>query len=197
MVKEHKNYGEDLNNLYEEIDVLKEEVHDVYDLRYDDSEHYDLPVFEYEGAEYAVGDDDMADSAAWDQVDNLIDEIGYEGFTPGFADYYIDGDLVADDFEEMFWDNMHDSPEDYLDEDDDTEMTDEAKEQVEAMDEQVGEYQNELEETTNESDREYLIGQIEAIAEAKEDTLQDEDNYEYTEEAKENYVNGRMGRCKT
>ena len=31
-----------------------------------------MPVFEYEGAEYAVGDDTiMADEAAWDQVDNF------------------------------------------------------------------------------------------------------------------------------
>ena len=187
-----QDYGEDLNNLYEEIDVLKEEVHDVYDLRYDDSEHYDLPVFEYEGMEFAVGDDEMADSAAWDQVDNLIDEIGYEGFTPGFADYYIDGDLVADDFYELFWDDMHDSPEDYLDEDDDTELTGEAKDQLEAMDEQMGEYQEELEDGPDESRDEYLVGQIKAIEEAKQEIEEDEDNYEYTEEAKENYVEGRL-----
>ena len=114
-----QDYGQDLDNLEEEIEVLKEEAHDIYDLRYDDYDHYGLPVFEYEGAEYAVGSDNMADEAGWDQVDNLIDDIGYGGFTEGFMDWYVDGDAVADDFEDYFWDDMNENPEDYLDEDDD------------------------------------------------------------------------------
>ena len=31
-----QDYGEDLNNLEEELDVLKEEAHDIYDIRYDE-----------------------------------------------------------------------------------------------------------------------------------------------------------------
>tara|TARA_R110002020_G_scaffold190204_4_gene389714 strand:- start:8670 stop:10487 length:1818 start_codon:yes stop_codon:yes gene_type:complete len=187
-----QDYGQDLNNLEEEITVLQEEAHDIYDLRYDEYDHYDLPVFEYEGAEYAVGDDQMADDAAWDQIDNLIDDIGFQGFSPGFMEYYIDEDAVADDFEDMFYEDMEEAPEDYLDEVDDTELSYEAKEQIEAIDEQIGEHQEELEETSNESDREYLVGQIEALEETKEDMLEDIDNYDFTQEAKDRYVEGRM-----
>jgi len=122
-----QDYGMDLNNLYEEIDVLKEEAHDVYDLRWDDYNHYDMPIFEYGGEEYAVGTDQMADDSAWDQVDSLIDDIGYNGFSEGFAEWYVDADRVADDFYDMFWEDMYDNPEDYLDEDDDTELTSDAK----------------------------------------------------------------------
>ena len=187
-----QEYGEDLNNLEEEIDVLQAESHDIYDLRWDGYDHYGLPVFEYEGAEYAVGDDQMAYDAAYDNIDNLIDDIGFQGFSEGFMEYYIDEDAVADDFEDYFWDEIEENPEDYLDEDEDTELTYTAKEQLEAMDEQIGEYKEELEEITNESDREYLIDQIEALEESKQDTLDDEDNYEYTQEAKDAYVEGRM-----
>ena len=46
-----QDYGQDLNNLEEEIDeLLKEEAHDVYDIRWDEYYHYGLPVFEYEGS---------------------------------------------------------------------------------------------------------------------------------------------------
>ena len=187
-----QDYGQDLNNLEEEITVLQEEAHDIYDLRYDEYDHYDLPVFEYDGAEYAVGDEQMVDDAAWDQVDNLIDEIGYQGFTQGFMEYYIDEDAVADDFYDMFYEDMEEAPEDYLDEVDDTELSYEAKEQIEAIDEQIGEHQEELEETSNESDREYLVSQIEALEETKEDMLEDIDNYDFTQEAKDRYIEGRM-----
>ena len=187
-----QDYGMDLNNLYEEIDVLKEESHDVYDLKYDDYDHYELPVFEYEGAEYAVGDDQMADDAGWDNVDNLIDDIGFQGFSEGFMEYYIDADAVAEEFEEMFWDDMSESPEDYLDEDDDRELDSDVKLAIEKIEELIGEFQEELEETDDESDEEELVTKIEDLEIEIEDLTQDEDNYEYTEEAKENYVRERL-----
>jgi len=187
-----QDYGEDLNNLEEEIDVLKEEGHDIYDIRYDEMDHYDMPVFEYGGAEYAVGDDDMADSAAWDQVDNLIDDVGYEGFREGFMDWYIDGDLVADDFYDTFWEDMHDNPEDFLDEDDDRELDSDVIAEIEKIEEVIGEFQEELDETDDEMDREELEIKIEDLAEEIEDMRQDDDNYDWSEEAKENYVENRM-----
>jgi len=187
-----QDYGEDLNNLQEEIKVLKEEAHDIYEIRYDDYDHYDLPVFEYDGMEFAIGDDQMADDAAWEQVENLIDDIGFNGFSEGFAEWYIDGDLVADDFESMFWDEMYDAPEDYLDEDDDKELELEVKKNIEKIDEVIGEFTEELEETEDERDREELEAKIEDLEIEKEDLIEDEDNYEFTEEAKDNYVYHRM-----
>ena len=190
-----QDYGEDLNNLYEEIDVLKAEAHDIYDLRYDEYDHYEMPVFEYEGAEYAVGDDQMADDAGWAQVDNLIDDIGFAGFSEGFMEWYLDADAVADEFDQYFWDDMEESPEDYLDEDDDTELTYEAKEQIKAIDEEIGELQEELEEfdeVDGGREEEDIVERIDELEAHKEDILEDEDNYEYTDEAKESYVSSRL-----
>ena len=187
-----QDYGQDLDNLEEEIEVLKEEAHDIYDLRYDDVDHYNLPIFEYEGMEFAIGDDEMADSAAWDQVDNLIDDIGFGGFSEGFMDWYVDGDIVADDFYDMFWEDMHDSPEDYLDEDSDRELDSDIKAEIEKIEEMIGNFQEELDETDDEMEEEELLIKIEDLEIEMEDLIEDEDNYEYTEEAKENYVESRM-----
>ena len=187
-----QDYGQDLDNLEEELEVLKEEAHDIYDLRYEDSDHYGLPVFEYEGGEYAVGDDEMADSASWDQLDNLIDDIGYQGFTEGFMDWYVDGDAVADDFEDYFWDDMSENPEDYLDEDDDTVLNPSAKVEIEKIEEIIGELQEELEETNDEGEEEELLTKIEDLEIQMEDIREDEDNWDWSDEAKENYVESRL-----
>ena len=190
-----QDYGQDLDSLEEEIDVLKEEAHDIYDIRYDEYDHYEMPVFEYEGAEYAVGDDTMADEAGWDQVDNLIDDIGFAGFSEGFAEYYIDADAVANDFEEYFWDDMNDNPEDFLDEDDDTELTSEAKDTLNTIDEEIGELQEQLEEfdeVDGGREEEEIVERINELEANKEGILEDEDNYEYTEGAKDSYVNERL-----
>ena len=187
-----QDYGQDLDNLEEEIAVLKEEAHDIYDLRYEDVDHYGLPVFEYEGAEYAIGDDEMADSAAWDQIDNLIDDIGYQGFTEGFMDWYVDGDAVADDFEDYFWDDMNENPEDHLDEDDDRVLNSDAKVEIEKIEEIIGEFQEELEETNDEGEEEELLTKIEDLEIEMEDIRDDEDNWDWSDEAKENYVESRL-----
>ncbi len=187
-----QDYGEDLTNLEEEITILKEEAHDIYDIRWDGFDHYGLPSFEYGGAEYAVGEDQMADDAAFDQIDNLIDDIGFGGFSEGFYEYYIDGDLVAEDFEDMFWNDMYDNPEDYLDEDEDTELTSQAKKEIENIDENIGNFVEELEETDDELMREEIEDKINYLQAEKEEIEEDEDNYEFTEEAKDNYVSDRL-----
>jgi hypothetical protein len=147
--------------------------------------------FEYGGAEYAVGDDEAADEAATERTRSLIDDIGYEGFSPSFMEWHIDGDQVADYAEDWFWDDMNDQPEDYLD-DDDRELSKEAENNIDLLDEMIGEFQSELEETDNEIDEEELLAKIEELEIEKQDISDDDDSYEYTEEAKENYVERRM-----
>ena len=186
-----QDYGEDLNNLEEELELLKdEEQYKVYDIRYEEYDHYGLPLFEYEDATYAVGNDSMADEAAWDQVDSLIDDIGYDGFTGGFMEYYIDGDAVADYMEEWFYDDMNDRPEDYLDEDD-RELTDEAEEKIDVIDGDIGELQEELEGLENEDEGQEILDRIEELENYKEEITEDDDSWEHTEAAKDEYVESR------
>ncbi len=185
-----QEYGDDLTNLEEDMD-LSESVYDIIPL-YD---YYGMYEFEYSGAEYAVGDDDSADEAATERTRSLIDDIGYEGFTPSFMEWHVNGERVADYAEDWFWDDMNDSPEDYLD-DDDRELSKEAENNIDLLDEMLGEFQSDLEETDDEMEEEELLAKIEELEIEKQDISDDEDNYEYTEEAKNNYVERRRDEVK-
>ena len=181
-----QDYGEDLNNLEDDL----ENAESVYDIipTYD---YYGMYEFEYGGAEYAVGDDEAADEAAYERTKSLIDDIGYEGFSPSFMEWHVDGDSVADYMEDWFYDDMEDSPEDYLDEDD-REISKEAENNLDLLDELIGEFNEELEETDNKIDEEELLAKIEDLEIEKQDISDDDDNWDYTQEAKDRYVERRM-----
>jgi hypothetical protein len=185
-----QEYGEDLGNLEEDLENA-ESVYDIIPL-YD---YYGMYEFEYGGAEYAVGDDEAADEAATERTRSLIDDIGYEGFNPTFFEYYVDGDQVADYAEDWFWDDMSDSPEDYLD-DDDRELTQHSKDEIEKINEEIGHLQEDLEELDSEVEREVAQDRIDELEELKDEIEMDDDSYEYTEEAKENYVERRKDEVK-
>ena len=179
-------YGEDMNNIEDAI----EEAESVYDIipLYD---YYGMYEFEYGGAEYAVGNDEAADEAAIERTRSLIDDIGYEGFNPSFMEYYVDGDRVADYAEDWFWDDMSEAPEDYLD-DDDRELTQHSKDEIEKINEEIGRLQEDLEELDSDVEIEVTQDRIDELEERKEDIKMDDDNYEYTEDAKDEYVERRM-----
>ena len=184
-----QEYGEDLDNLQDEYGDA-ESVYDIYPL-YD---FYGMYEFEYGGAEYAVGDDEAADEAAYERTRNLIDDIGYDGFNPGFMDDYVDGDEVANYMEDWFYDDMNDRPEDYLN-DDDREISKEAEDKLDDIDEEIGELQEALEEfdeVDGGREEEEIVDRIDELESYKEEISDDEDNWEYTEEAKDLYVEGRM-----
>jgi len=181
-----QDYGEDMNNIEDAI----EEAESVYDIipLYD---YYGMYEFEYGGAEYAVGNDEAADEAAIERTRSLIDDIGYEGFNPSFMEYYVDGDRVADYAEDWFWDDMSEAPEDYLD-DDDRELTQHSKDEIEKINEEIGRLQEDLEELDSDVEIEVTQDRIDELEERKEDIKMDDDNYEYTEDAKDEYVERRM-----
>jgi TolA-binding protein len=154
-----------------------------------------MSEFEYDGAEYAVGDDDAADEAAFERVKSLIEDIGYEGFSEGFVESHIDGQKVADYMEDWYYDDMNDRPEDYLNEDD-REMTNEAEEKLDDIDGDIGELQEELENVESESEEQEIVDQIDELENRKEEITEDNDNWEYTEEAKDTYVEGRKDEVK-
>jgi len=179
-----QDYGQDLNNLEEELIEAMANKPTVYDIKYDGSTHYgEMPIFEYDGREYAVGDDDEADEAAEEQVRNLIDDIGLEGFNESFYSNHIDGEQVAEYVSDWIRQDIEESPESYLDEEDDKNLTKEWEDQLEAIDEEIGDLHYELEDAENEAEEEYTQDQIEALEEQKQDIIDDEDNYEWSEEA--------------
>ena len=184
-----QEYGEDLDNLQDDYGNA-ESVYDITPL-YD---YYGMHEFEYGGAEYAVGDDDAADEAATERTRSLIEDIGYEGFNPGFMESHLDGDAIADYMEDWFWDDLEDSPGDFL-EDEDKELTKEAEDRLDAIDEEIGELQEELEEfdeVDGGREEEDIVERIDELEAHKEEISDDEDNWEYTYEAKQDYVESRM-----
>ena len=182
-----QEYGEDLGNLEDDLENA-ESVYDIIPLH----DYYGMYEFEYGGAEYAVGDDDAADEAAFERTKSLIEDIGYEGFSAGFVESHIDGQKVADYMEDWFYDDMNDRPEDYLDEDD-RELTNEAEEKVDDIDGDIGELQEELEGLENENGEQEILDRIEELDNRKDEITDDDDNWEYTEEAKDDYVESRKG----
>ena len=186
-----QEYGEDLNNLEEEL----EEAEDVYELIPEAFETEDYAGFEYGGAEWLVATEEGADEYAYERVESLIDDIGYEGFNEGFVENHIDGERMAYYYEEWFRDDVEEEPESYLDEDiygDDMELTSEAKEEIEKIKDMIGEFNEELEETDDPIMREELEDKIQELESEIEELEDDEDSYEFTEEAKERYVESRM-----
>ena len=159
---------------------------------YEGHSHYgELPVFEYRGSEYAIGDDDEADDAAEEQVRSLVEDVGYEGFNRDFYSNYIDGDDVATYVEDFIREDVMESPESYLDEEDKV-MTQYFKDQLEAIDEQIADHGYELEEVEREVDKEYIQDQIEALEEQQEEIKEDADSYEWTEEDIEKAVEVKL-----
>ena len=113
-------------DLLDQISDLEDELEeyetyiDVYNIIPTGS-HYDTTEFEVINANlddrrYAVGDEDEMQSSAYDAVENLIDDIGYEGFNSGFARQHIDTEAVVSYAEEVYDDDVRNNPDAYFDE---------------------------------------------------------------------------------
>jgi hypothetical protein len=112
---------DEISDLEDELTELQSKI-DVYNI-IPTGEFYDTTEFEVidspvEGRRYAVGDEDEMKSSAYDYVDQLIDDIGYRGFSENFAKGYIDEEEVIRYAEDLFDDDVRDNPESYIDEED-------------------------------------------------------------------------------
>jgi len=187
-----QEYGEDLNDLEEELELARMEVHDVYNIFLEPYDHYGLYTFAYDGAEYAVGDDDTADEAAFEQVKSLIDDIGIEGFGDWVIENNLDGDDVADEFRYSLEDDIRDSPESYLDEDYDKVLSYEGKQHQNKLEEQIADLQDQLSDEDMKEEWEDMETLIEDLENELEDIEEDEDWMEWDEEKMDEWVEGRL-----
>lgn len=62
------------------------------------TEGYDDTVFEVNGEEYRVLDDAEADEAVTNDIENLIDDIGIEAFTPSMRDWIVENAIYNVDW---------------------------------------------------------------------------------------------------
>jgi hypothetical protein len=110
---------DDISDLEDEIESVSENKIDVYNI-IPNGTHYDTTEFEVINAglddrRYAVGNEDEMQSSSYEAVENLIDDIGYEGFSASFARQHIDEDAVADYAEETYDDDVRNNPDVYFD----------------------------------------------------------------------------------
>ena len=145
-----------ISELEEKLEELKSslDVYDIYKLRFT---HYGLISFEvldadFHGREYTVGTDSEMDEACEEYTKNLIDDVGLDGFRPGYIDSYIDEEEVKSYAEEFYESDIWENPEVYFN-DDDFELTEKQvkrKEELEKYIETLEELKSETEDEQSE-----------------------------------------------
>ena len=113
----------DLEAIEEEIGELEKRI-DLYNLVYD-YRYYGMRVFyvltndlEETKERWAVGDERTTYRAAYDKVDELIDDIGITGFNRSFVENHLDEEELKDYFREGEEEEVRGNLEEFFDEDD-------------------------------------------------------------------------------
>jgi hypothetical protein len=112
---------EELTDVVNRISEIEQEIEDIeskqdiYEIIPNGYTHYGLTMFEYGGAEYAVGTESETEEAAKEAVRNLLDDIGIEGFNGGFVENFIDEDEVENYIRNFFDYDVRENPDVYLD----------------------------------------------------------------------------------
>lgn len=136
---EDENVRRDILDRIEEIDDEISEYDtkiDVYNIiptgNFYDTTEFELIDTDLGNNRYAVGTDSEMQSSCYDYVDNLIDDIGYEGFNKSFAQNYIDAEAVAEEAERIYDDDVRDNPEAYFS-DESRQLSDDQEEQIRVL----------------------------------------------------------------
>jgi cell division protein FtsB len=139
--------SEDPNiDILDQIEVLEEELEsfdnriDVYNI-IPAGTHYDMTTFEVLNdelihREYMSGDEYDTKTSAFEAVDGLLDDIGYEGFNKSFVESHIDGDEVEEYAKDFYYDDIHENPESYFD-DSDRELSGRQQEEIKIKNEKI------------------------------------------------------------
>ena len=113
----------DLETVIEEIEELEKRI-DLYNLVYD-YQYHRMRVFyvltndlEETKERWAVGDEGTTYRAAYERVDELIDDIGITGFNASFVENHLDEEELKDYFREGEEEEVRGNLEDFFDEDD-------------------------------------------------------------------------------
>ena len=109
---------DEISELEDELDNYTDYI-DVYHIiptgRFYDTTEFEVIDSSVSNNKYAVGDDDEMKSSCEDYIENLIDDIGYEGFNAGFARQYLDTEAIISYAEDVYYQDVNDSPDSYFD----------------------------------------------------------------------------------
>lgn len=161
---------DEISELEEELEELKSRI-DVYNI-VPDGGYYNMTQFEvladgYRDKRFAVGDEEEVKSSAYDSVENLIDDIGFEGFGESFLEDYIDKDIVKQYAHDFYYDDVYDSPESYF-EDDQRELSDTQEEEIRFKERSIGKIQSQIDSLEERMNGNYDEDISEKIDELKE-----------------------------
>jgi hypothetical protein len=126
---------DEISSLEDELEAYSEYI-DVYNIS-PAGQFYDTTEFEVidssvSNNKYAVGDDGEMQSSCYEYVEQLIDDIGYEGFSKGFALQFLDTDEIVSYAEDFYNDDVRNEPSAYFD-DSERMLSDEQEEEIEIL----------------------------------------------------------------
>jgi hypothetical protein len=134
---EYNNSEDARPDLLDSIETLEDELAefdeyiDVYSL-VPTGDFYDMTEFQlvdelYET--YAVGNSDEMESSAKEYVGQLLDDVGYEGFSKRFVMDYIDEDEIVSYMRDVYDDDVRNNPDSYFD-DSQRELSDKQRDKI-------------------------------------------------------------------
>lgn len=129
------------SELEEELEELKNKI-DVYNIVPTGDDYYGLDTFEvlideYDGRVFAIGTEYDAEKAALEYVENLIDDIGYDGFRKSFLEDHIDEDELERYVHDFYSSDIYDEPEAYFTEDQ-RDLSDSQQEEINRKERTIG-----------------------------------------------------------
>lgn len=123
---ELETQGGDLTDISAEIEVTEDQIEeinkkiDVYNI-IPVGTYYDTTTFividaELDDREYAVGDDDEMKSSCVESLEQLLDDVGYEGFNQNFVKRHLNEEAIMNQIENYYTYDVYDEPQNYFDE---------------------------------------------------------------------------------
>lgn len=115
---ENTDLVSEIESTEEELEEIKNKK-DVYDIIPLSTDYSGLKLFTTSDFEdtWKIGDYNTTEQAAKENIESLIDDIGYESFNTSFVESHVDSDAYESYLKEFFNEDVYDNPESYLDED--------------------------------------------------------------------------------
>jgi phage shock protein A len=185
---EYDNSDDVRTDLLNQIEELEDDLEDydayidVYNIipvgQFYDTTEFEVIDSDVDSNRYAVGTEGEMQSSCEEYIENLIDDIGYEGFSSNFAKGFLDDDAIVSEAEDIYDNDVRNNPESYFD-DSDRMLSDAQEERVRIL-----EYTIEKVNKTIEQFESMIDGDNDEAIESKIEELQ-ERLIEYNEEIEE------------
>lgn len=183
---EYDNDDEVRNDLLAEIEELEDELEelkqkiDVYNIiptgtYYDTDEFEVIGVPELEDRRYAVGNEREMQTSSEEYLEQLIDDVGYDGFNSNFVRQHIDVDAVIEYAEDLFNQDVYQNPEIYIEESE-RELSRKQEEDVKVREDKIrrlSEYISRLESDMDGEDDEEIQEKIDELQESIDEMEQE------------------------